>query len=88
MMTSLLDNDNDESKNDGVGGNTDFTFLQSLAVHTGSVRCLDVLKGTDVLISGSIDTSAKMFLHNNATGLYAFEREFSYHEGFVYDVLG
>lgn len=50
-MTSLVDTDNQSAK--------EFTFLQSLSIHSGTVRCLDVLDVDDSIISGSIDTSAK-----------------------------
>jgi WD40 repeat protein len=63
--------------------NNEFEFQQSLAVHQGSVRCLAVLPGTDELVSGSIDKSAKLFSMDRASGKYTFEREFVYHEDFV-----
>ena len=50
-MTSLVE--------DAIGGG-DFNFLQSLAIHSGTVRCLDVLDVDDSIVSGSIDTSVKL----------------------------
>ena len=41
------------------------------------------------LLSGSIDTTAKLFVLNNATGLYHYaEKELSYHQAFIYSVTG
>ena len=64
----------------------DFLFQQSIAVHQGSVRCLAVLPEIDSLVSGSIDKSVKLFLFDKSNGKYAFEREFSYHDAFIYAV--
>ena len=36
------------------------------------------------MLSGSIDTTSKLFMLNNATGIYDFEKEISYHTGYVY----
>jgi WD40 repeat protein len=36
------------------------------------------------MISGSIDTTSKMFMLNNATGRYDFDKENNYHSSFVY----
>ena len=63
--------------------NNEFKFQQCLAVHQGAVRCLAVQGDTDSLVSGSIDSSAKMMLLDRSTGRYAFDREFTYHDGFV-----
>jgi WD40 repeat protein len=54
-----------------------------MSVHQGAVRCLTVLPSTDALISGSIDTSCKMFNIDKSNGKYAFEREFTYHDSFI-----
>ena len=76
-MTSLVEDN-------GVAQG-DFNFLQSLAVHSAAVRCLTVLDGTDDLISGSMDTSAKMFVLDKEKEqvFYAFDKEFTFHEGFI-----
>jgi WD40 repeat protein len=66
--------------------NNDFEFQQSLAVHQGSVRCLAVLPDIDSLVSGSIDKSVKIFLIDKSNGRYAFEKEFAYHDAFIYAV--
>lgn len=75
-MSSLADN---------AAGEGDYNFLQSLAVHSGAVRCLTVLDGTDALVSGSIDTSVKMCVPDKEKELnmYTFEKEFAFHEGFI-----
>lgn len=39
------------------------------------------------MVSGSIDKSTKLFQINNTNGKYSFDREFVYHEGFIYAVL-
>jgi phospholipase A-2-activating protein len=36
------------------------------------------------MLSGSIDSSSKLFLLDNSTGRYDFDKEISYHTGFVY----
>ena len=64
----------------------DFLFQQSIAVHQGSVRCLTTLPAVDSLVSGSIDKSVKMFNIDRSNGKYAFEREFAYHDAFIYAV--
>lgn len=55
-------------------------------MHQGSVRCLAVLPEIDSLVSGSIDKSVKMFMIDKSNGKYAFEKEFAYHDSFVYAV--
>ena len=68
---------------------TDFNFLQSLAIHSGTVRCLDVLEAEgDAIVSGSIDTSVKLceLSKENDLKFYQFSKEFTYHEGFIYAV--
>lgn len=79
-MTSLVEDD--------APMQCDFNFLQSLAVHSGAVRCLTVLDGTDDLVSGSMDTSVKTFVLDKAKemNLYIFDKEFTYHEGFIFAV--
>ena len=61
----------------------EFKFQQCLAVHQGAVRCLAVMPGTDELVSGSIDGSAKMMTLDRSKGQYSFEKDFTYHDGFV-----
>ena len=61
----------------------EFMFMQTLAVHQGAVRSVSTLD-SGYMLSGSIDTSSKLFILNNATGIYDFEKEISYHSGFVY----
>jgi len=36
------------------------------------------------MLSGSIDKSSKLFILNNATGKYDFDKEIVYHQDFVY----
>ena len=55
-------------------------------MHQGSVRCLAVLPEVDSLVSGSIDKSVKLFSFDKSNGKYAFEKEFAYHDSFVYAV--
>lgn len=64
---------------------SDFMFQQTLAVHSGSVRAVASLDA-GYMMSGSIDTSTKLFMLNNATGKYSFEKELKYHTGFVYAI--
>ncbi len=63
----------------------DFQFQQSLAVHQGCVRSLGTLE-TGYLLAGSIDKSSKLFVLNNRSGKYDFEKEMTYHDGFVYSI--
>lgn len=42
--------------------------------HHGAVRCLSTLD-SGYLLSGSIDKTTKLFMLNNATGKYEFEKE-------------
>jgi hypothetical protein len=63
----------------------EFMFQQTLAVHQGSVRTVATLDA-GYLLSGSIDTSTKLFMLNNANGKYAFDKEIKYHSGFVYAI--
>ena len=50
------------------------------------MRCLAVLPDTDCLISGSIDKSAKMMSIDRSNAKYDFEKEFTYHDSFIYAV--
>ena len=61
----------------------DFMFQQTLAVHQGAVRSISCLD-SGYMLSGSIDTTSKMFMLNNATGRYDFDKEVNYHSSFVY----
>lgn len=61
----------------------EFMFQQTLAVHQGAVRSLSTLD-SGYLLSGSIDKSSKLFILNNATGKYDFDKEIVYHQDFVY----
>ena len=63
-----------------------FHFLQTLAVHKGSVRSVTVLPDTDSLVSGSMDKSAKLFGLDKQSGKYTLEREFDYHDSFIFCV--
>ena len=54
-----------------------------MAVHEGSVRALATHAQGEVLMSGSIDKSNKIFNLNSGTGKYDFVREVKYHDGFV-----
>jgi hypothetical protein len=58
-------------------------FEQTLAVHTGAVRSLSTLD-SGYLLSGSLDSTSKLFMLTNATGKYDFDKEISYHQSFVY----
>lgn len=40
----------------------------------------------DVMMSGSIDYTNKLYNLNQGTGLYDFTKEVKYHEGFVLDI--
>mmetsp|Transcript_23414 Transcript_23414/g.17849 ORF Transcript_23414/g.17849 Transcript_23414/m.17849 type:complete len:136 (-) Transcript_23414:1605-2012(-) len=63
----------------------EYLFQQSMHYHSGSVRALGCLDA-GYLLSGSIDTTAKLYLLHNNTGKYEFERETKYHGDFVYSV--
>lgn len=63
----------------------DFYFQQSLTCHEGSVRALGTHPLGDVLMSGSMDKTNKMF-NLTGSGKYEFCKEMSYHEGFVVSV--
>ena len=61
----------------------EFYFQQTLAVHDGSVRALGTHPQGEVLMSGSIDKTNKLYNLNSSTGKYEFEKEVKYHDGFV-----
>lgn len=65
--------------------NEDFKFLQSLGVHSGSVRAVAV-NNTGLLLSGSVDQSCKLFIIDNETGKYEFIQELNHHQHYVYSV--
>lgn len=54
-----------------------------MAVHQGAVRSLSTLD-SGYLLSASIDSTSKLFMLDNLTGKYDFEKEISFHSGFVY----
>ena len=87
-MSSLLEAEpvqKEEVKDSQMVADGDFVFQQAFAIHQGSVRCLAILKGTNSFVSGSIDKSVKLHLPSAVEkGKYEYEREFSYHESFVY----
>lgn len=64
----------------------EFVFQQSIQIHTGSVRALGTHPLGEVLMSGSIDKTNKLFSLNNKTGKYDFTKEVSYHDGFVLNI--
>lgn len=37
----------------------------------------------EILLSGSVDKTSKIFNINNRSGKYEFQKEISYHDGFV-----
>ena len=61
-----------------------YKFEQTIDIHSGTVRTVAV-QG-DMLMSGSIDMSNKVFNLNNAIGKYNFAKEVKYHEGHVLDI--
>lgn len=56
-------------------------------MHTGAVRSLAVQRSADILMSGSIDFSNKMYAFNRQTGKYDFTKEVLHHEGFVMNII-
>lgn len=66
--------------------NDGYNFMQTLAVHKGSVRSVTVLPHNDYLVSGSIDKCAKLFEIDKETGKYKIQREFDYHDSFIFKV--
>jgi len=67
--------------------NNDYAFSQTLAVHSGAVRSLASLWPAEMLMSGSIDFSNKMYTLNKATGMYDYQKELMHHEGFVMSII-
>lgn len=61
--------------------------MQTLACHSSSVRSLGTHPKGDVLMSGSIDMTNKLYLLDNMTGRYEFIREMKYHDGFVLSII-
>lgn len=66
------------------GGSESYGYLQSLKVHSGSVRALCTTPAGQ-LISGSIDKSIKFFAINEE-GRYVFDKEILLHDSFVYSL--
>lgn len=56
-------------------------------MHTGAVRSLAVQNSADMLMSGSIDFSNKMYTFNRQIGKYEFIKEVLHHEGFVMNII-
>lgn len=67
--------------------NNDFGFMQTLACHASSVRSIATHPKGDMLMSGSIDMTNKLYLIDNMTGRYEFIREVKYHDGFVLAIV-
>lgn len=65
----------------------DFGFMQTLACHASSVRSIATHPKGDILMSGSIDMTNKIYLLDNMTGRYDFMREMKYHDGFVLAIV-
>ena len=65
----------------------EYAFSQTLAVHTGAVRSLAVQNSADMLMSGSIDFSNKIYTMNRQSGKYDFTKEVMHHEGFVMNII-
>jgi len=65
----------------------DYGFMQTLACHASSVRSLATHPKGDILMSGSIDMTNKLYLLDNMTGRYEFLREMKYHDGFVLSLI-
>ena len=61
--------------------------MQTLATHTSSVRTIATHPKGDILMSGSIDMTNKLYLLDNLTGRYDFLREMKYHDGFVLAII-
>jgi WD40 repeat protein len=62
---------------------TDFQFAQTLKVHSSAVRTVSTSPFGEVLISGSIDKTNKLYTLNSDSGKYEFSKEVQYHDGFV-----
>ena len=61
--------------------------MQTLACHVSSVRSLATHPQGDILMSGSIDKTNKLYLLDNMTGRYEMIREVKYHDGFVLCII-
>ena len=82
METSAFDEPMEEVKD---YSNEKFKFMQSLAVHSGSVRAVATSE-KGVMLSGSVDNSCKLFSLDETTGRYEFIQELNHHEHYVYSV--
>ena len=67
--------------------NNEYAFGQTLAIHSGAVRSLGYQKGAEMLMSGSIDYSNKMYTKNKTSGKYEYLKEIVHHEGFVMNII-
>lgn len=56
-------------------------------MHTGCVRSLGTHPSGDVLMSGSIDMTNKIYKLDPLSGKYSFTKEVKYHEGFVLNII-
>lgn len=65
----------------------EYGFMQTLMVHSSSVRSLAQHEKGDFLMSGSIDMTNKMYLLDSDTGKYDFQKEMKYHDGFVLNLI-
>lgn len=80
METSAFDEPMEEQKD---YSNENFKFMQSLAVHSGSVRTVATSE-KGVMLSGSVDRSCKLFSLDETTGRYDFLQELNHHDHYVY----
>lgn len=64
----------------------DFGFMQTLACHSAAVRTVATHPQGDILMSGSVDYTNKIYMLDNLTGKYEFLREMKYHNGFVLSI--
>jgi len=65
----------------------EYGFMQTLATHSACVRSLGTHPKGDILMSGSVDMTNKLYELDNLTGKYTFLREMKYHSGFVLDII-
>lgn len=63
----------------------DFKFMQTLAVHSGSVRAV-ATNDKGLMMSGSVDHSCKLFALDEHSGRYDFIQELGHHDHYVYSV--
>ena len=56
-------------------------------MHQGAVRSLAYQRGAEMLMSGSIDFSNKMYNFSHTTGKYEYLKEVVHHEGFVMNII-